>query len=133
MFRFNVDGLIFISVALLSGARNHLNSRLSKEVYDRMKVLFRESDNVVVSAAVLLANVYGSLGRIEEASSVRKELSKLDTKKPVGVTWTAPDGKLAVRQQMTKDLFKSMPNDCFYRDFELMTLLILGHWKLVLK
>ncbi|CAF2118156.1 unnamed protein product, partial [Rotaria magnacalcarata] len=45
-------------MALLSGARNAKNIYLSQNIYDRMKNLFPQRKNLLISAAVLLANTY---------------------------------------------------------------------------
>ena len=89
-----------ILVALLSGARNMQNVYLSQNIYDRMKKLFPEMKNLLVSAAVLLANVYASSGDIDKASNIRLEMYKSGTRKKVGLTWITVDGQLYVSQQL---------------------------------
>ncbi|UJR34389.1 hypothetical protein I4U23_021797 [Adineta vaga] len=81
-------------MALLSGARNRNNIHLSQNVYDRMKKLFLSTTNSLVSAAVLLANVYGSLGDIDKAKDIRIQLHQSNTKKKIGLTWTHVNGQL---------------------------------------
>ena len=88
---------VFILVALLSGARNEKNVHLSKKTYNRMKELFPKSTDELVSAAVLLANVYAASGQIEESSNVRKELDRPGIKKQVGLSWTVTNGQIFVR------------------------------------
>ncbi|CAF5116123.1 unnamed protein product, partial [Rotaria magnacalcarata] len=80
--------------ALLSGARNAKNVYLSQNIYDRMKNLFPEEKDALISAAVLLANVYASSGEIDKASNIRLEIHKSGTKKKVGLTWITVDGQL---------------------------------------
>ncbi|CAF1316455.1 unnamed protein product [Rotaria magnacalcarata] len=81
-------------MALLSGARNAKNVHLSQNIYDRMKKLFPERKDPLVSAAVLLANVYASSGEIDKASDIRSEIYKSGTKKKVGLTWITVDGQV---------------------------------------
>ena len=57
----------FVLVALLSGARNERNSRLAQQVYDRMKKNFPQSKDVLTSGSTLLANLYGSIGDMEQS------------------------------------------------------------------
>ncbi|CAF5124791.1 unnamed protein product, partial [Rotaria magnacalcarata] len=87
--------------ALLSGARNAKNVYLSQNIYDRMKNLFPEEKDPLISAAVLLANVYASSGEIDKASDIRLEIYKSGTKKKVGLTWITVDGQLYVSQQLS--------------------------------
>ena len=86
-------------VALLSGARNAMNIDLSKDMFDRMKKLFPHSTDPLVSASVLLANVYASSGDLEKASEIRRALGKSGWKKKVGKSWTAVHGQLFVSER----------------------------------
>ncbi|CAM2699210.1 unnamed protein product [Rotaria socialis] len=81
-------------MALLSGARNAKNVYLSQNIYDRMKKLFLEEKDPLISAAVLLANTYASSGEIDKASDIRLEIYKSGTKKKIGLTWITVDGQL---------------------------------------
>ncbi len=83
-------------MALLSGARNEKNTNLGKQVFDRMKKLFPELKSPIKSAGTLLANVYGSIGDIEQASSIRAELNQIDVKKKVGVSCIITNGQFYV-------------------------------------
>jgi hypothetical protein len=83
-------------VALLSGARNVNNSYLSQNIYDSMKKLFPQMTNPLISAAVLLANVYASSGDINKASDIKRQLHKSGVKKKVGLSWTAVNEQLFV-------------------------------------
>ena len=65
-----------------------------------MKKLFPERKDPLISAAVLLANVYSSSGEIDKASDIRLEMYKSGTKKKVGLTWITVDGQLYVSQQL---------------------------------
>ncbi|CAF1982108.1 unnamed protein product, partial [Rotaria magnacalcarata] len=71
-------------MALLSGARNHMNANLAQQIYDRMNEVFPQLDDSLVSAATLLANVYGSIGDIDKASDIRTQLTKSGAKKKIG-------------------------------------------------
>ena len=87
---------VLILVALLSGARNEKNIHLSEKVYERMKKLFSGSTNSLISAAVLLANIYESTGYTDHAADVRIELNRFDSKKKTGLSWTVIDGQIYV-------------------------------------
>ncbi len=81
---------------LLSGARNVKNSYLSQNIYDRMKKLFPQMVDPLLSAAILLANTYASSGEIDKASDIRIQLNKSGIKKKLGLSWTAVNGQLFV-------------------------------------
>ena len=83
-------------MALLSGTRNAMNIDLSKDMFERMKKLFPHSTDPLISASVLLANVYASSGELEKASDIRRTLGKSGAKKKVGKSWTAVNGQLFV-------------------------------------
>ncbi|CAF1290154.1 unnamed protein product [Rotaria sordida] len=59
-----------------------------------MKQLFSNSTNSLISAAVLLANVYASSGNIEIASDIRIQLHQSDVKKKIGLSWTVIDEEI---------------------------------------
>jgi hypothetical protein len=61
-----------------------------------MKKLFPQSDDLLISASTLLANVYGSIGDIDRASDIRTELYKSNAKKKIGLSWTVINGQLYV-------------------------------------
>ncbi len=81
---------------LLSGARNVKNSNLSQNIYDRMKKLFPQMVNSLLSAAILLANTYASSGEMDKASNIRIQLNKSGIKKKIGLSWTSVNGQLFV-------------------------------------
>ena len=83
-------------MALLSGARNENNIRISQIINDRIKKLFPQQTDCLTSAAILLANVYGSSGEIEKASDIRIQLHQSGAKKKVGLTWTVVNGQIYV-------------------------------------
>lgn len=83
-------------MALLSGARNAKNMALGEVMYNRMKELFPQQPNALTSAAVLLANVFGSLGEFDKASDIRIQLHKYGVKKKVGLSRTVVDGQIYV-------------------------------------
>jgi hypothetical protein len=87
-------------VALLSGARNEKNSLLSQKMYDRMKKLFPDLTNPLISAAILLANTYASSGEIGKASSIRIQLNQSNMKKKPGLSWTVINGQIFVSLQL---------------------------------
>jgi hypothetical protein len=98
--KINSNKILFILATLLSGARNQKNSHLSQKVFDRMKTLFPDSTDPLISAAVLLANVYASSGEIEKASDIRIQLSKSGAKKQVGLSWSSVNGQTFVSLQL---------------------------------
>ena len=83
-------------VAVLSGVRNQLNAPLAEQIVYRMKALFPDLKNALISASVLLANAHGSVGDREKASDIRNQLSRSGAKKKAGLSWTLPDGKIYV-------------------------------------
>lgn len=85
-------------MSLLSGARNEKNIHLSQNAYDRMKKLFPQMKDPLMSAAVLLANTYASFGELHKASDIRIEMHKTGVRKKVGLTWTRVNGVLDVSQ-----------------------------------
>ena len=56
--------LILILVTLLSDALSERNSKLSKEIVDRMQKLLPDLKNQLLSASILLVNDYASHGDI---------------------------------------------------------------------
>ncbi|CAF3317577.1 unnamed protein product [Rotaria socialis] len=71
-----------------------MNANLAQQIYDRMNKVFPQSDDSLVSAATLLANVYGSIGDIDKASDIRIQLTKSGAKKKSGLSWTVVDGQV---------------------------------------
>ena len=89
---------ISIAVALLSGARNHRNSILSQQLFDRMKHLFPDNKNRLISAATLLSNTYSSVGEDVQAEQVRlNRIKHLGKKNIMGMSWAEYNGELVVR------------------------------------
>ena len=92
-----VNGWIaFVVVALLSAARNRRNKQLVENIHQRMNKLFPRLPDLITSATVLLANLYGSTGEMDKASNIRSELSRSGAKKKPGLSWTAVNGELYV-------------------------------------
>ncbi|CAF1398302.1 unnamed protein product [Adineta ricciae] len=81
-------------MALLSAARNRRNKQLVENIHQRMNKLFPRSPDLITSATVLLANLYGSTGDMNKASSIRSELSRSGAKKKPGLSWTVVNGEL---------------------------------------
>ena len=85
-------------VALLSGARNHRQSVLSKHLYDRMRSLFPHQNSDLISASILLSNTYASVGDYQQSRDVRlHRLKHFGKKTKPGVSWTEVNGKIFVR------------------------------------
>ena len=83
-------------MALLSGARTKNLSQLAQQIVSRMKKLFPQLNHELMSASILLANIYGSLGQNEKAFDIRNELNRSGVKKKVGIAWTFVNEELFV-------------------------------------
>ncbi|CAF3917738.1 unnamed protein product [Rotaria sordida] len=67
-------------MSLLSGARNNRNENLSEMIYNRMKSMFPNEKDHLISGAILLANIYSSLGEHELAKTFRyNQIKELKT------------------------------------------------------
>ncbi|UJR15885.1 hypothetical protein I4U23_002810 [Adineta vaga] len=86
--------LLQMYMALLSGARNRRNKHLGEKIYHRMKTIFPQSSDSLVSAAVLLSNIYCGTGDLEKASTIKNDLMKSGAKKRVGLAWTDTNGEI---------------------------------------
>ena len=75
-------------MAILSGARNHKNSQLAEEIYNRMKKLFPQLQDLWVSASILVANTYSLLGDMGKATDIKIELAQSGLKRKSGLSWT---------------------------------------------
>jgi hypothetical protein len=88
-----------ILVAILSGARNSRQHILSKQIYDRMKILFPDQKETLISGSILLSNIYSSLGDHEQAENIRSNrIKELGTKVKPGLAWTEFNGEIIVRR-----------------------------------
>lgn len=83
-------------MALLSGARNARDNHLSGTTVIRMKRLFPAVTDILTSASILLANVYGSSGDTDEASIIKQEMKRSGVTRKMGLSWTFVNGKLYV-------------------------------------
>ncbi|CAF1067251.1 unnamed protein product [Rotaria sordida] len=82
-------------ICLLSGTRNNRNSNLSKKIYNRMKSLFPDAKQGLVSGAILLANIYSSVGEHQRAKDFRySQIKELRTKVKLGLSWTDGSGEI---------------------------------------
>ncbi|CAF2048261.1 unnamed protein product [Rotaria magnacalcarata] len=87
---------VVMYMAMLSGARNHRNSQLCGKIYNRMKSLFPDEKQSLISGAVLLSNVYSSVGEYEQANDIRSyQRKELGVKVKAGMSWTEINGELA--------------------------------------
>ena len=84
---------------MLSGARNVNNAHLSQKIYDLMKKRFPQMTDRLISATVLLANVYAASGDIDKASDIRIQLQQSGAKKKIGLSWTVVNGQVFVSLQ----------------------------------
>jgi hypothetical protein len=83
---------------MLSGARNCRHSGLSEKIYNRMKILFPDRKDNLISGSILLGNIYSSLGDYEKAETIRSNRIKEYGKKvKAGLSWTEVDGEIAVK------------------------------------
>jgi hypothetical protein len=88
----------FLLVAILSGARNSRDLSLSGKIYNKMKSLFPDQKNALISGSILLGNVYSSLGDDQGAEDIRLTRRKeFGTRIKVGMSWTAVNGQVVVR------------------------------------
>ncbi|CAM4956079.1 unnamed protein product [Rotaria socialis] len=86
---------IVMYMSLLSGARNNRNRNLSEKIYKRMKILFPNAKESLVSGVILLSNIYSSLGEYQEAKNFRSnQLEELGVKVKVGLSWTEIKGQI---------------------------------------
>ena len=91
--------LCLILVAVLSGARNSRHGILSKRIYDRMKKLFPDKKEALISGSILLCNTYSALGEHQEAERIRlNRIQELGTKVKSGISWTEHNGEIVVRR-----------------------------------
>ncbi|CAF0973415.1 unnamed protein product [Rotaria sordida] len=76
-------------VSLLSGTRNNRNRNLSENIYNRMKCLFPNEKQDLTSGAILISNIYSSVGEHELAKTFRyNQIKELGTNVKLGLTWT---------------------------------------------
>ncbi|UJR15099.1 hypothetical protein I4U23_002066 [Adineta vaga] len=66
----------------------------SEKMYHQMKIIFPQSSDPLVPAAVLLSNIYCATGDLEKASAIKNDLIKSGAKKRVGLTWTDTNGEI---------------------------------------
>ncbi|CAF0965372.1 unnamed protein product [Rotaria sordida] len=82
-------------MCLLSGARNNRNNNLSEKIYNRMKSLFPDAKQGLVSGAILLANIYSSVGEHQMAKNFRyNQIKELRSKVKMGLSWTYVNGEI---------------------------------------
>jgi len=83
---------------MLSGARNCRHSALSEKIYNRMKMLFPDQKDDLISSSILLGNIYSSLGDYKKAETIRSDSIKEHGEKvKPGLSWTEVDGEIAVK------------------------------------
>ena len=84
-------------VAMLSSARNEKNACLSQKIFERVRLLFLDDEDLLSSTTVLLTNTYGSSGDFIRTSELRMEMRPSNLKKVPGRSSTIVNGKLVVR------------------------------------
>jgi hypothetical protein len=105
---------VCLLVALLSGARNEENLHLSEKIYNRMKTLFPERTDPLISAAILLANGYASSDENETANNIRRQLHTSGLTKKIGLAWTVVNGRVYVRKKSFSKSIKIIFLDSFF-------------------
>ncbi|CAF3342193.1 unnamed protein product [Rotaria sp. Silwood2] len=82
-------------MCLLSGARNNRNSNLSEKVYNQMKSLFPDQKQGLLSGAILLSNIYSSVGEDQLSKEFRSnQIKELETKIKLGLSFTDANGEI---------------------------------------
>ncbi|CAF1478225.1 unnamed protein product [Adineta steineri] len=81
-------------MSLLSAARNRKNKELSEKIFNRIKGNFPELKNRLISASILLSNVYASIGEIKKSSNIRNKLYQQGLRKISGLSFTEINGKI---------------------------------------
>lgn len=85
-------------VAILSGARNSRDFILSNKIYERMKSLFPDQKDALISGSILLCNVYSSLGDDQGAQDIRlNRIKELGKRVKIGLSWTEVNGEIVVK------------------------------------
>ena len=89
---------IFILVAIMSGARNCRDSIRCERLYSKMKIIFPHHKNELISASILLSNMYASLGNTDQVALIRSDRIKDHGNKVTpGMSWTEKNGEIVVR------------------------------------
>ena len=89
--------LFLILAAILSGARNHRDSIVSEKIFNRMKWLFPDQKDTLISGSILLSNIYTSLGEQQRAQNIRlNRITEWGGSIKVGLAWTEVNDKIVV-------------------------------------
>ena len=89
-----------VLVTILSAARNQCDAVLSRELYQRMQLLFPEHKSGLISASILLSNTYISVGDEQQAAQIRTDrIQRLGDNVRAGCAWTEVNGELVVNQR----------------------------------
>ncbi|CAF0981598.1 unnamed protein product [Adineta steineri] len=81
-------------MSLLSGARNAKNSQLAEKIFNRIEKHFPQIQDRIISASILLANVYASTGQMGKSSNIKRKLIQANLKKPSGLSYTEVNNKI---------------------------------------
>ena len=82
----------------MSGARNSRDHILSEKIYNKMKVLFSDQKDALISDSILLCNIYSSIGDDHQAQNNRlSRLKNFGKRVKVGLSWTEVNGEIVVR------------------------------------
>ncbi len=68
-----------------------------------MQQLFANFNNNLTPASVLLANTLASSGELEEASTIRWNMSQSGARKTAGLAWTEVNGEIVVNKNILVD------------------------------
>ncbi|CAF1310395.1 unnamed protein product [Adineta steineri] len=86
---------LLMYMAILSGARNRRHSIISEKIYNKMKSLFPGEKDALISASILLANTYTSLGDSQRAEDIRLDrIKEFGKEVRVGLSWTEVNGTI---------------------------------------
>lgn len=66
---------------MLSGTRNQKNPFLSQKYFDRIEKFSSDDKDLRLSATVLLANTYASVGNLRKAGELRMKIRQMVRKK----------------------------------------------------
>ena len=82
---------------MLSGTRNSRDSILSEKIYTRMKLIFPDEKDALISGSILLCNIYSSVSDHQQSENIRlNRLKELGKRVKVGLSWTEVNGEIVV-------------------------------------
>lgn len=91
-----IDFSMFQLVSILSAAQSQRDAALAQKIYDRIRSVFGNDEQMFVSSTILLSNTYALSGDLHTASKMRMHMNQTGLKKEAGVSTTIVDGKIHV-------------------------------------